>query len=69
MEEAQGHASVDDLPALSDTVVLAAFLGISVPTLNRWRAASIGPKWVKLGHHVRYPRERIREYLEAQEVA
>lgn len=37
----------------------AARLGVSVSTLERWRAKKIGPRWVKLGSApqsaIRYP--------------
>lgn len=58
---------IDNLPAMVTTVALATFLGLSVPTLNRWRGNGEGPRWVKVGTAVRYPRESIREWLTAHE--
>lgn len=37
------------------TVAQAArYLGVSVPTLNRWRGAGSGPPWSRLGGRVYY---------------
>lgn len=41
---------------------LAARWCMSAKTLQRWRMKQIGPEYLKLGKHVRYPLEVITEY-------
>lgn len=41
---------------------LAARWCMSAKTLQRWRMKQIGPEYLKLGKHVRYPLEAIAEY-------
>lgn len=41
----------------------AAYLGLSVSTLNKARCAGRGPRYVKVGGRVFYRRQDIDEYL------
>lgn len=36
-------------------IEVAAYLGISVSTVRRWRLTGGGPRWVRIGTSVRYP--------------
>jgi|YNPMSStandDraft_1061717.scaffolds.fasta_scaffold52421_3 excisionase family DNA binding protein len=47
----------------------AARLRISKPTLDRWRFEGRGPRYVRLGTRVLYPRTAIEEFLEANSIA
>jgi predicted DNA-binding transcriptional regulator AlpA len=42
------------------------FMGYSVATLERWRAAGIGPRFVQEGRAVIYPREELLAWLRAK---
>jgi hypothetical protein len=39
-------------------------LCLSVRTLQKWRLSGCGPRFLKLGHAVRYDRDEIERYLE-----
>jgi predicted DNA-binding transcriptional regulator AlpA len=46
---------------------LAAELQVSLATLQRWRlygGVGLGPRWVKVGKHVRYRREDVQAWLD-----
>ena len=43
----------------------AAKTGMSVSTLNKWRVAGFGPKFVKLGKRVLYRDEDIQSFITA----
>lgn len=48
----------------------AAFLGHAIATLNNWRAAGTGPRFVKFGRgSVRYRLEDLAGFVEARLVA
>jgi excisionase family DNA binding protein len=51
------------LPYLLCERELAEILGVSLPTLRRWRFRQEGPAWVKLGRLCRYPLDRLQEWL------
>lgn len=42
---------------------VSAYLKLSLPTLARMRANGSGPKFVRLGASVRYPRESVEQYV------
>jgi predicted DNA-binding transcriptional regulator AlpA len=44
---------------------LAHFLGLSEQTLAQWRWLGKGPRWVKVGRHVRYPRRDTQEWMDS----
>jgi excisionase family DNA binding protein len=46
---------------------LSSYLGIPVATLYQWRQRSEGPPAVRLGKHLRYRPEAVREWLKSQE--
>jgi predicted DNA-binding transcriptional regulator AlpA len=39
-------------------------LCLSVRTLQKWRLCGCGPRFLKLGHAVRYDRDDIERYIE-----
>jgi len=43
---------------------LSRFLSIPEKTLREWRSKGYGPPWRKLGKHVRYEPDRVREWLD-----
>lgn len=43
----------------------AAYLGLAVSTLNKWRCYGTGPKYLKLGRAVRYHREDLDIFVTA----
>ena len=46
---------------------LADFLGLPETTLRQWRHKGYGPRFVRLGKHVRYRPEDVRDWLDEQE--
>jgi excisionase family DNA binding protein len=46
---------------------LSSYLGIPVATLYQWRQRGLGPPAVRLGKHLRYRPEAVREWLKSQE--
>jgi excisionase family DNA binding protein len=42
---------------------VAEDLHVSKSTLAQWRWLGRGPAWIKVGRHVRYPREEYRTWL------
>jgi excisionase family DNA binding protein len=51
---------------LIDEVELAKRLGVSRSTLQSWRYAGRGPRYIKLGRLVRYRSADVEAYLRAQ---
>lgn len=51
------------MPALLNEAMAAAYLGIEPKTLTRWRWASRGPKFVKVGALVRYTQTDLDAYV------
>lgn len=41
---------------------------VSLKTMQRWRAAGIGPSYVKVGGRIRYTTEALQRYLEKNTV-
>lgn len=46
---------------------LASELNVSVDTLSRWQTERRGPPCIRLGRHILYRREAVRDWLRAQE--
>lgn len=42
----------------------AAYLGLAVSTLNKWRCYGAGPQFIKLGRAVRYRQDALERYVE-----
>lgn len=49
---------------LFDTDDLAKFLKVPAKTIREWRHKGVGPKYVRMGKHVRYHSEDIMEWLD-----
>ena len=45
------------------TKKLAAYLGTSARTLERWRSEGRGPRFIKWGHRVLYCADDVEAYL------
>ena len=43
---------------------LAAYIGVPVQTLANWRYRNDGPRWLKVGRHVRYAMADIERWLD-----
>jgi len=52
--------------AMLSVVELAAFLGVPVATIYRWRYQHQGPVGYRIGRHVRYRARDIEHWLETQ---
>ena len=52
------------MPRLWDQKRLAAYLGKSEAWAERARCAGAGPKFIKLGRHVRYKAEDVFDWIE-----
>jgi excisionase family DNA binding protein len=46
---------------------LAAFLGIPLATIYRWRSRGDGPRGIRVGRHVRYRVEEVERWLNEHE--
>ena len=53
---------------LLDSNQLAAWLGVSIATLNAWAYEGRGPAFVKVGRQRRYRRETVDRWLDEQTV-
>jgi predicted DNA-binding transcriptional regulator AlpA len=53
--------------ALWTPAALSRYLGIPVATLYQWRQRDEGPPAIRLGKHLRYRPEAVREWLRSQE--
>ena len=45
---------------------LAEYLGVPVKSLAQWRYLGKGPRWSKVGRHVRYRGADVEKWLDAQ---
>lgn len=59
-----------DKQSLMSPAELAAFLGGEFPekTLANWRSQGSGPKFLKIGRHVRYRSADVEAWLSSREV-
>jgi hypothetical protein len=58
------QSPIDDQPPRTPGE-LSDFLGIPEHTLSQWRCWGKGPRWVRVGRYVRYPRRDTQEWLDA----
>lgn len=42
----------------------AKFLGVSIRTLEEWRKKRIGPRYLRLGHMIRYDADDLKAFVE-----
>ncbi|TPF79440.1 MULTISPECIES: AlpA family transcriptional regulator [unclassified Bifidobacterium] len=63
MTEPELFDSLQDTLKPMNTTKDVAATGISEGTLGYWRSMGIGPKFVKVGRSVLYPKETILEYF------
>jgi predicted DNA-binding transcriptional regulator AlpA len=54
------------LSNLNNPIATGDILGVSLPTLARWRGQGIGPAFIKIGHKVGYLDTDIEAWLESQ---
>lgn len=50
--------------ALLTTSEAAAYLGLAISTLNKWRCFGEGPQFIKLGRAVRYRLDDLDRFVE-----
>jgi predicted DNA-binding transcriptional regulator AlpA len=65
--EPSSDPTIEERDALWTPAMLSRYLGIPVATLYQWRQRSEGPPAVRLGKHLRYRPEAVREWLKSQE--
>lgn len=56
-------------PLATPDEVSAYLKDIPVKTLAKWRSEGTGPKYTKVGRHVRYDWSDVREWLKGQRAA
>lgn len=66
MEAMLGDIDPTEESDLISEARLAARLGVSRSTLQSWRYAGKGPRYIKIGRFVRYRNGDIDAYLRAQ---
>lgn len=54
---------------LATPVDVAEYLQVPVKTLAEWRSRGTGPRYSKVGHHVRYDWAHVREWVVSQQPA
>lgn len=57
-----------DLEELLTADELAEHLKVPVSTVHTWRYRSTGPRSVKVGRHIRYPKAAVVEWLGEQDL-
>jgi excisionase family DNA binding protein len=62
-----GNQQSIEINKLWTVAMLSSYLGIPVATLYKWRQQEAGPPAVRLGKHIRYRPEAVREWLKSQE--
>lgn len=62
-ENARVKTTNDTPRTVLNTRQAAAYLGLAVSTLNKWRCHGGGPEFLKLGRAVRYDREDLDAFL------
>ena len=55
-----------DTRALASADELAEHVGVPKATLSQWRHRRVGPKWIRIGRHVRYRWSDIEAWLDSQ---
>ncbi len=63
---AQAQAPASDLDEYLTTAELAELLKVPVRTIEDWRYRGEGPPAIKIRGTLRYPKRRVREWLEAK---
>ncbi|WP_460004008.1 helix-turn-helix transcriptional regulator [Microbacterium xylanilyticum] len=56
-----------ELPALLTKAEVADYFGVSVRTVDEWRAHKRGPSAIKIGKHLRWTAASIVAFIERQE--
>lgn len=55
---------IDDLPDLLTIDELSQFLSVSKSTLYSWNMHNDGPAPVKMGKHLRYPKQTVLDWMQ-----
>lgn len=66
LPNASHHKAADALPILLSQKQLAEYLGKSTSWCERARWSGDGPKFIKLGNHVRYRVEDVVAWIDTQ---
>lgn len=67
MQDLHDHPTTVTVPRLWDQKTLANYLGKSTSWCERARWAGEGPKFIKLGRHVRYRVSDVLNWIDEQE--
>jgi excisionase family DNA binding protein len=62
-----GNQRSIEINKLWTVAMLSSYLGIPVATLYKWRQQEAGPPAVRLGKHIRYRPEAVKDWLRSQE--
>jgi len=62
----QRTSDLQMLPELCTLPVVADFLGVSIPTLNRWAGTGYGPVRIKFGRAVRVRKADLLAWVDEQ---
>jgi excisionase family DNA binding protein len=54
---------IDDLDSILSEKEAAAYLGVSLSTIRRWRRGKLGPAFFKFGDILRYRRSALDEFV------
>ena len=54
------------IESLWDIDQVSVYLGVPVATLYRWRTTGYGPPCGRVGKHLRYEAEAVRDWFRAQ---
>lgn len=60
------NTKIDGLDPMVGIEDLAAYLGLPVKTLYKWRQDGTGPDSVRIGRHVRYFVSDVSDWLQQQ---
>ncbi len=58
--------SKEDRQPLGEPEQVSAYLGIPEPTLRMWRSRGKGPRYLRVGRHVRYRWTDVEAWLDEQ---
>lgn len=57
------------MPEVLTAIQAAEYLQVPAETLRRWRSLGTGPRYAKVGKHVRYRRSALDAWLQERENA
>ena len=61
------HAKFYPQDRLMTVEQAAAYLGLAVSTLNKWRCHGGGPVFIKMGRAIRYSQDSLNKFIETSQ--